>query len=138
VLTEFIGNAARSTLKLLGGAEHEVEAHTPVEEPLHEAVAALHHAAESMDRHVVVLEEVAATLPAMTEALVKLTEQLGEFLALAAPLETAEREVAGLGHLFRRRRQPAALPAPAAPAAEPPPPAVNAAADEQPVAPTSS
>jgi len=138
VLTDVIGNAARSTLKLLGGAEHEVESHTPVEQPLHEAVAALHHAAESMDRHVEVLEDVAATLPAMTEALVKLTEQLGEFLALAAPLESVEREVAGLGHLFRRRRQPAALPAPAAPAAEPPPAAVNAAAGEQPVAPTPS
>ena len=91
MLTDVIGNAARSTLKLLGGAEHEVESHTPVEQPLHEAVAALHHAAESMDRHVEVLEDVAATLPAMTEALVKLTEQLGEFLHLAAPLEAAER-----------------------------------------------
>ena len=136
MLTDVIGNAARSTLKLLGGAEHEVEAHTPVEQPLHEAVAALHHAAESMDRHVEVLEDVAATLPAMTEALVKLTEQLGEFLHLAAPLEAAEREVAGLGHLFRRRhRQPAALPAPratapAVPAAEPAPPT----SDEPPVA----
>jgi hypothetical protein len=45
---------------------------------------------------------------------VALTEQLGEFLQLAAPLEAAEREVAGLGHLFRRRRPPAALPAVAA------------------------
>jgi hypothetical protein len=114
VLGDFVGNAVRSTLKLLGGAEHEVEKHSPVEEPLHEAVAALHHAAESMDRHVEVLEAVAATLPAMTEALVALTEQLGEFLQLAAPLEAAEREVAGLGHLFRRRRPPAALPAVAA------------------------
>jgi hypothetical protein len=50
----------------------------------------------------------------MTEALVKLTEQLGEFLHLAAPLEAAEREISGLGHLFRRRRPRAALPAVAA------------------------
>jgi DNA repair ATPase RecN len=114
VLTDLVGNAMRSTLKLLGGAEQEVAAHTPVEEPLHEAVAALHHAAESMDRHVEVLEQVAATLPAMTEALVKLTEQLGEFLHLAAPLEAAEREISGLGRLFRRRRPHAALPAVAA------------------------
>jgi hypothetical protein len=146
VLGDFVGNAVRSTLKLLGGAEHEVAKHSPVEEPLHEAVAALHHAAESMDRHVEVLEGVAATLPAMTEALVALTEQLGEFLHLAAPLEAAEREVAGLGHLFRRRRPPAALPAvaagaqPAEPAAAPldvaeaEPPEASPAASSSPAA----
>jgi len=103
VLLDFARDAARSTLKLLGGAEHEVEEHSPVEAPLKEAIAALHHAAESMDRHVEVLEAVAATLPELTGALVKLTEQLGEVLHMAAPLEAAEREVAGLGHLFRRR-----------------------------------
>ncbi|MGA3360417.1 MAG: hypothetical protein ABSD82_00115 [Solirubrobacteraceae bacterium] len=108
---DFVGSAMRSTLKLLGGAEHEVEEHTPVEQPLHEAVAALHHAAESMDHHVEVLEAVAATLPELTGALVKLTEQLGEVLRMAAPLEAAEREVAGIGHLFRRRRSRPALPA---------------------------
>jgi len=108
---DFVGNAMRSTLKLLGGAEHEVEEHTPGEEPLHEAVAALHHAAQAMDRHVEVLEAVAATLPELTGALVKLTEQLGEVLRMAAPLEAAEREVAGIGHLFRRRRSSPALPA---------------------------
>jgi hypothetical protein len=104
VLFDFAGDAARSALRLLGGAEHEVEKHSPVEEPLKEAIAALHHAAESMDRHVEVLEAVAATLPELTGALVKLTEQLGEVLRMAAPLEAAEREVAGLGHLFRRHR----------------------------------
>jgi hypothetical protein len=103
VLLDFARDAARSTLRLLGGAEHEVEEHTPAEAPLKEAIAALHHAAESMDRHVEVMEGVAATLPELTGALVKLTEQLGEMLHLAAPLEAAEREVAGLGHLFRRR-----------------------------------
>jgi hypothetical protein len=117
MLFDFVGDAARSALKLLGGAEREVEEHTPIEQPVHEAIAALHHAAESMDRHVEVLEGVAATLPALTEALVKLSEQLGEVLHLAAPLEVAEREVAGIGHLFRRRRHsvpaPAQLPAPA-------------------------
>ena len=117
VFPDFVGDAARSALKLLGGAEHEVEKHSPVEEPLHEAVAALHHAAESMDRHVEVLEAVAATLPELTGALVKLTDQLSEVLRLARPLEAAEREVAGIGRLFRRRRRtptPAQLPPPAA------------------------
>ena len=103
MLLDFARDAARSTLRLLGGAEHEVEEHSPAEAPLKEAIAALHHAAESMDRHVEVMEGVAATIPELTGALVKLTEQLGEMLHLAAPLEAAEREVAGLGHLFRRR-----------------------------------
>jgi hypothetical protein len=115
---DFAGDAARSALRLLGGAEQEVEKHSPMEEPLKEAIAALHHAAESMDRHVEVLEAVAATLPQLTGALVKLTEQLGELLRMAAPLEAAEREVAGLGHLFRRHRHTGAGSAPevAAPA----------------------
>ncbi len=117
MLFDLVGDAARSALKLLGGAEHEVEEHSPIEEPVREAIAALHHAAESMDKHVEVLEGVAATLPALTDALVKLTEQLGEVLHLAAPLEAAEREVAGIGHLFRRRRAPEA--AGAAPPARP-------------------
>jgi hypothetical protein len=127
VFPDFVGDAARSALKLLGGAEHEVEKHSPIEEPAHEAVAALHHAAESMDRHVEVLEAVAATLPELTGALVKLTDQLSEVLRLARPLEAAEREVAGIGRLFRRRRRapaPAQLPRPpgahtATPAATP-------------------
>ena len=111
---DFAGDAARSALRLLGGAEHEVEKHSPMEEPLKEAIAALHHAAESMDRHVEVLEAVAATLPQLTGALVKLTEQLGELLRMAAPLEAAEREVAGFGHLFRRHRHAGAGSAPEA------------------------
>jgi hypothetical protein len=120
VLFDFIGDTARSALKLVGGAEHEVEQHSPVEAPLKEAIAALHHAAESMDRHVEVLEAVAATLPELTGALVKLTEQLGEVLHMAAPLEAAEREVAGLGHLFRRRHRGDGGPAVAAAQYEPP------------------
>jgi ABC-type transporter Mla subunit MlaD len=121
MLFDFAGDAARSALRLLGGAEHEVEKHSPMEEPLKEAIAALHHAAESMDRHVEVLEAVAATLPELTGALVKLTEQLGEVLRMAAPLEAAEREVAGLGHLFRRhRRSGAGSASAAAPAAASP------------------
>ena len=106
-MLDFVADAARSALKLLGGAEREVEQHSPIEQPAHEAIAALHRAADSMDRHVEVLEGVAATLPALADALVKLTEQLGEALRLAAPLEAAEREVAGIGHLFRRHRHQA-------------------------------
>jgi len=137
MLLDWPRDAARSILRLVVGAEHEVEAHTPIEQPLHEAITALHHAAESMDRHVEVLEGLAATLPALTGALVQLTEQLGEVLRLAAPLEAAEREVAGIGHLFRRRRHealpPAQAAAPSAPhvtssASDPAPLATDAAA----------
>jgi ABC-type transporter Mla subunit MlaD len=117
MLLDFVADAARSALKLLGGAEREVEQHSPIEQPAHEAIAALHRAADSMDRHVEVLEGVAATLPALTGALVKLTEQLGEALRLAAPLEAAEREVAGIGHLFRRHRHQAPMAALTTPAA---------------------
>jgi DNA repair ATPase RecN len=105
VIPDFFSDAARSALKMIGGAEQEVEKHSPMEQPLHEAIMALHHAADAMDKHVEVLEGVAATLPALTEALVKLTEQLGELLHLGAPFEAAEREVAGIGHLFRRHKQ---------------------------------
>jgi hypothetical protein len=125
VLFDYVGDAARSALKLLGGAEHEVEQHSPVEAPLKEAIAALHHAAESMDRHVEVLEAVAATLPELTGALVKLTEQLGEVLHMAAPLEAAEREVAGLGHLFRRRHRADGGGAALAASQDAPPPVVD-------------
>jgi hypothetical protein len=123
VAPDFVTSAVRSALTsasraaqtLLGGAEHEAEAHSPIEAPLHEAVAAIHRAADSLDRQVDVLDGVAATLPSLTEALVKLTEQLGEVLHLAAPLEAAEREVAGIGHLFRRRQHAADTGPPPAP-----------------------
>jgi hypothetical protein len=134
MLFDFAGDAARSALRLLGGAEHEVEKHSPMEEPLKEAIAALHHAAESMDRHVEVLEAVAATLPELTGALVKLTEQLGEMLRMAAPLEAAEREVAGLGHLFRRHRHSGAGSASAAAPAAASPEGDDDGAAHEPVA----
>jgi hypothetical protein len=134
MLFDFAGDAARSALRLLGGAEHEVEKHSPMEEPLKEAIAALHHAAESMDRHVEVLEAVAATLPELTGALVKLTEQLGEVLRMAAPLEAAEREVAGLGHLFRRHRHSGAGSASAAAPAAASPEGDDDGAAHEPVA----
>jgi hypothetical protein len=102
VLTELATNALRGTLRLLEGAEHDVEKHTPLEEPAHEAIAALHRTADSMDRRVKVLESVASTLPALVEVLGRLSGQVGEALALAAPLEAVEREAAGIAHLFRR------------------------------------
>ena len=103
MLPRFASNAVRSALRLLDGAEHDLEQHAPGEERLHEAVGALHRAADSLDRHVEVLEGLAASLPALTDAVARLSEQLTELIGLAAPLEAAERELSGLGHLFHRR-----------------------------------
>lgn len=94
--------AVRAAFRTLGGVEQEVAAHSPIEQPLHDAVAAIHRAADSMDRHVEVLEGLASTLPALSDAVTRLSEQLAEALKLLAPIEHAEREVAGLGRLFRR------------------------------------
>jgi ABC-type transporter Mla subunit MlaD len=103
VLFGFASSAVRSVLRLFDGAEQELE--RPVEARLHEAISALHRTADSMDRHVEVLEGLASSLPALTDAVAKLTDQLAELLALAAPLEAAEREVTGgIGHLFHRRQ----------------------------------
>jgi hypothetical protein len=103
VLPQLASNALRSALRLLDGAEHEVEQHAPGEERLHETIIVLHRTADSLDRHVEVLEGLAASLPALTDAVARLSVQLTELIALAAPLEAAERELSGLGHLFHRR-----------------------------------
>jgi hypothetical protein len=89
---------------LVGAGERELE---PVEERLHDAVAAIHRAADSLDRHVEVLEEVAGTLPALTESVTRLCDQLAGVLALATPVEAVERDIGRIGRIFRRRRQPA-------------------------------
>jgi hypothetical protein len=104
VLTDFATNAVRSVVKLFEGAGEEIEKRSPIDERLHEAISALHRTADSMDKHVEVLETLAVSLPALTDVLARLSEQLGEALRLATPLETAERDVAGIGHLFRRHR----------------------------------
>jgi hypothetical protein len=63
---------------------------------------------------------VTEALPALTESVTRLCEQLSALLALAAPVEAAERELSGLRRLFHRRRaqsrQPALTPPPSAPA----------------------
>jgi hypothetical protein len=100
VLLDLATNAVRSVLRVLDGAEAEVE--KPVADKLEEAISALHRTADSMDRHVEVVAGLAASLPALTEVLAKLSGQLGEVLEVAAPLEAAEHGVAGIGRLFHR------------------------------------
>jgi phage shock protein A len=100
-------NAARSVLRLVEGAGQELEKHSTLDERLHEAIVALHRSADAMEKHVEVLEGLAASLPALTDAVARLSDQLSEVLHLAAPLESAEREAAGLRRLFHRQHHPA-------------------------------
>jgi hypothetical protein len=120
---DFATNAARSVLGQIGAVEHRVEHLDSVGEKLHEAVDALHHHAEALDRHVEALEAVGEALPTLTEAVTRLCDQLSAALSLAAPLETAEREVSGLRRIFRLGRRRAAAPVAALPT---PPPSAHA------------
>ena len=104
MLPSFATNGVRSVLRLLDGAEHDLEHPEQLEERLHDAVIVLQRTADSLERHVVVLEGLAVSLPALTDAVARLSEQLTELIALAAPLEAAEREVTVLGRLFHRSR----------------------------------
>jgi len=126
---DFATNAARSVLGQLGAVEHRVEHLSGVEEKLHEAVEAIHHTAASLDRHADALEAVGDQLPELTAAVTRLCEQLSAALALAAPVEAAEREVkGGLRRLFHPRRRGGARAAALPPAGETrPPPSAPAA-----------
>jgi hypothetical protein len=104
----------RPLRSLLGGAEQvesDVVRHSPLAETrelevkLAESVAALHRAADSMERHVAVVETLASSLPPLTESVTRLTDQLGELLSLTAPLAAAEREVSRIERLFGGRRR---------------------------------
>jgi hypothetical protein len=118
---DFATNAARSVLGIVGVTEQRAEGLAGDVGDLREAVAAMHRTADAVERHVEALGEVTEALPALTESVTRLCEQLSALLALAAPVEAAERELSGLGRLFHRRRraqsrQPALTPPPSAPA----------------------
>lgn len=108
---DFVTNAIRSAL---GAAEQDVIRHSPLQETealndqLREAVGAVHRAADSLERHVEVVDSLAVSLTPLTESVTRLTEQIGALLTITAPMAAAEREVSRLPHLFGRRRQPAA------------------------------
>ena len=101
-ITDLPANALRNALQLIEDAGKDVERHSPLEEHLHDAVAALHRTADSMDKHVEVLEGMAATLPALTDVLAKLSDELAEALRLLKPIEAVEREASGVARLFTR------------------------------------
>lgn len=119
----------RPLRSLLGEAEHaeaDVEHHSPLgevrelESKVDEAMSALHRAADSMERHVAVVEALASTLAPLTTSVIRLTDQLNDLLAVVAPLASAEREVSRVEHLFGRRRR--AEPPPPPPEGQPPSP----------------
>jgi hypothetical protein len=107
VVLDSAAGAVRAALRTLGGLEQDIVRSSPIEEPLHDAVAAIHRAADSMDRHIEILEGLAASLPALTDAVTRLADQVTEAMKMMAPLEHAEREAAGVRRLFRRHHDSA-------------------------------
>ena len=85
----------RSLLGIAEHAEDDVAEHSPLgetrdlERKLDDAVSAVHRAADSIERHVAVLETLASSLPPLTQSVTQLTDQLGELLRLTAPLQAA-------------------------------------------------
>jgi len=67
-----------------------------------------------------------SSLPALTESVASLTAKLDVVADVLAPLAHAEQDMARVGHLFGRRRQPPpAPPVPPAPELVSAPPAPN-------------
>ncbi|MHB8658667.1 MAG: hypothetical protein ACYC91_12055 [Solirubrobacteraceae bacterium] len=115
---DLLPGAIRSLLGPSERAGLDVAHHSPLgealvmEDKLSEAVAAIHRAAESMERHVAVVETLADSVPALTASVSRLTDELGGLLRVLAPVAGAEQELSRFEHLFRRNRT----------AEEPPPP----------------
>ncbi len=121
-MLDFAVNAARSVLGTLGVVEQRAEQLMPGAERLDEGIEALHRAASALDHHVEAIEALGESVPELAIAVTRLCEQLAAALALAAPVEAAEREVTGgLRRLLhpRRRRAPAPLPLPTPPPSAP-------------------
>ena len=97
-----------------------------LEAKLDEAVAAIHRASESLERHVEVLGALSESLPPLTASVTRLTDELGHAMAVTAPIAAAEREASRLDRLLRRRPQG---PSPSAPVPEPVDPEAEAPAD---------
>jgi hypothetical protein len=117
-------------------AESDVERHTPtrevarIEAKLEEAVAALHTAADSVERHAAVIEALADSLPPLTESVTHLTNQLQDVIRITAPLAATERELSRMERLFGRRRRSSAPPS------GPEPPTASGPATPEPESPT--
>ncbi len=103
----------RAVLGATERAEREVVHNSPLyqtrelERELDHAVASIHRAADSMERHVEVLDSLATSVPALTESVTALVGELNGLLRVLAPVATAERDVSRFGHLFGRHQAPA-------------------------------
>ena len=97
---DFVTRPVRSLLGVESSALREVG---EVEEELKNAVQAIHRAAESMERHVAVIDSLATSVPALTESVNALVRELNGLLAVLAPVAATERDVSRLGHLFGHR-----------------------------------
>ncbi len=97
---------------LLGVAEQDAVRRSPLHEAAElqdrweEAVSELHRAADSMERHVAVVETLAQSVPALTDSVNALVRELNGLLTVVAPIAGAEREVSRVEHLFGRRKRP--------------------------------
>lgn len=109
---------------VLGSVEQEAEEHVEqvlpvaeiagIQEQILDGMNALRRAAESIEAHVAVVDQLGDALPPMTEAVTQLSARLGELMEVLAPIaamerdiERAERDVTRATHFFRRRpRQP--------------------------------
>jgi hypothetical protein len=71
-----------------------------------------------MEKHVSVVDDLASSLPPLTESVTRLTNQLTELLQITAPMAAAERDVSRVERFFRRRHPDEVGPAPAEPRAK--------------------
>lgn len=85
-------------------SETEIADHAPLAEAhrfeagLQEAAQAAHRASDSIERQVATMDTLVAALPALTQSVKHLSDQLDELLVLAAPLQTAERDASRAEH----------------------------------------
>lgn len=101
----------RAVLGIGEQAQADLARHSPLAETqslraeLGEAVAAVHRAADSMERHVAVVETLAQSVPALTDSVNRLVAELNGLLGVLAPMAAVEREVSRAEHFFRLRRR---------------------------------
>lgn len=100
----------RALLGVTENTERDVVSRSPLhatrelEEELDHAVASIHRAADSMERHVAVLETLTTSVPVLSDSVNALVNELNQLRGVLAPLAAAERDISGLGHLFGRRQ----------------------------------
>jgi len=108
---DLIGGTVRYVLGAPARAESEVEDAEAVLEPreleakLDEVLVVIRGASASLERHVEVLGTLSDSLPALTESVTRLTDQLDRVMKVTEPFDVAEREASRLDRILRRRAQ---------------------------------